>query len=281
MLAFILAQYPIVLIHGFDSHHQNMEFMKGIIEREISGVIVINCEIGRGKIDSIFMDLQQQIKLLSECISEYPVTLNGYIGVGHSQGGYLMRALLEDYNHRISPMVRFISLAGPQGGFFCGIQSKCKGNYLPYYIEKLVQIAEYTNLVQTHLGPSQYWRNPYKLEIYTEKAKSQPLIDNIKDYDEQRKVNFMSVDKIVLFGGPQDETIQPWQSTFFGVWKQGSDSEVQLYHEREEYLKDTFGLRSMVEQDRVVFEVTNLEHGDYKYNENFIVDRLMPHLRMN
>ncbi|KAH0575829.1 Palmitoyl-protein thioesterase [Spironucleus salmonicida] len=279
MLGILLAQYPIVLIHGFDSSAHYMSHMKQVIEKEMPQTTVINCEIGNGEWDSIFMEVAQQVNLLAECITKHNVTSRGYIGVGHSQGAYLMRALLEQHNHEMAPMVRFISLSGPQGGFFCGVKSECQGQYLPKFVQRFMFYMQYKGFTQSNLGPSQYWRNPYKLKSYTKKARSLPLLDNIRDYDPQRKANFMSVDKIVLFGGSTDEVITPWQSAFFGTWKAGTDAEVQLYHERDEYKQDTFGLKSMVEQNRVFFEETELHHGDYKYNDDFIVNRLVPYLR--
>ncbi|KAH0572332.1 Palmitoyl-protein thioesterase [Spironucleus salmonicida] len=281
MLVVLIAQYPIVIMHGFDSSAHYMEIIRDTIQSEIENVIVINCEVGNGRWDSIFMEISHQIRLLSECISEHPITQNGYIGVGHSQGGYLIRAMLEEYNHKAAPMVRFISLSGPQRGFFCGVKSKCHGNYLPTFVQKLLFYFQYKGFVQSRLSPAQYWRNPYKLKAYAKKAASLPFIHNIRDYNIQRKINFMYVDKIVLFGGPIDEVISPWQSAFFGVWKEGSDSDIQLYQDREEYKTDTFGLRSMVEQKRVIFEETNLHHGDYTTNQKFIAERIVPHLRMN
>ncbi|KAH0575832.1 Palmitoyl-protein thioesterase [Spironucleus salmonicida] len=281
MLGILLAQYPIVLIHGFSSSAYYMSQMKSIISREMPDAPVINCEIGNGYWTSIFMDVSKQVNLLAQCIIDHNVSESGYIGVGHSQGAYLMRTLLEEHNHKMSPMIRLISLSGPQGGFFCGVKSKCKGQYLSWFQKKIVFWLEYSRLGQYAVVASQYWRNPYKLQSYAKYAKSLPLVDNIRDFDNQRKTNFMSVDKIVLFGGPTDEVISPWQSAFFGTWKDGTDAEVDLYNEREEYKQDTFGLKSMVEQNRVFFEETDLHHGDYITDENFIVTRLVPYLKTN
>ncbi|KAH0577065.1 Palmitoyl-protein thioesterase [Spironucleus salmonicida] len=281
MFVTLLAQYPIVLIHGFDSSAHYLEYMKEVIQEQIPDATVINCEIGNGRWDSIFMEISQQIKLLAECISENSATQGGYIGVGHSQGGYLMRALLEEYNHKMAPMVRFISLSSPQSGFFCGVKSLCKGNYLPTFVQKLLFYLQYKDFAQSRLSPAQYWRNPYKLKAYAKKARSLPVMDNIRDYNIQRKINFMSVDRVILFGGPLDEVISPWQSAFFGVWKDGTDGSVSLYHDREEYKQDTFGLGSMVEQGKVEFKVEKMFHGDYTTNYKFIAERLTPYLRMN
>eukprot|EP00702_Spironucleus_salmonicida_P001161 EST42452.1 Palmitoyl-protein thioesterase [Spironucleus salmonicida] len=152
--------------------------MRKMIKKEIPDTIVVNCEIGNGKWDSMFMDISHQIKLLVQCINQHKITTHGYIGVGHSQGAYLMRALLEEFNHEMAPMVRFISLSGPQGGFFCGVQSKCWGKQLPRLVQKLIFLLEYSRIIQANIAPSQYWRNPYKLKAFTKNARSLPFIDN-------------------------------------------------------------------------------------------------------
>jgi hypothetical protein len=49
-------------------------------------------------------------------------------------------------------------------------------------------------------------------------------MDNERNYSEQRKSNFMAVDKLVMFGSEKDGTITPWTSAWFGYYKDSDDS---------------------------------------------------------
>lgn len=108
-------------------------------------------------------------------------------------------------------MRRFISLSGPLGGFYCGEISTCFGiGRLPQEVMNLLTHIEYTDAGQTIVGPAQYWRDPYNLESYVAGCKMLPRLDNLKEINETIRTNFMSVDKIILFGSSRDGTISPW-----------------------------------------------------------------------
>ena len=84
----------------------------------------------------------------------------------------------------------------------------------------------------------------------------------------------MSVDKIVLYGSSADGTIHPWQSSWFGFWKDKDDSVVEDAEDREIYKKDLFGLRTMVEQGKVVFVDSQMEHMRYYMDSHLIKEIL-------
>jgi hypothetical protein len=51
----------------------------------------------------------------------------------------------------------------------------------------------YSEFIQNIVTASNYWRHPEGMDLYL-KVADLPLLDNLRDYDEQRKTNFMSVD---------------------------------------------------------------------------------------
>ena len=72
----------------------------------------------------------------------------------------------------------------------------------------------------------------------------------------------MSVDQYILFGSPNDGSIQPWKSAFFGQWGK-NDSQILNFWERDDYEADNFGLKSMHEQNRIKMFETNFTHVEY------------------
>lgn len=109
-------------------------------------------------------------------------------------------------------MKRLITLASPLGGFFCGISSKCNGVGIPDFIMNMAAELIYSDFIQNLVGPTGYWRDPYNLKIYQKECLMLPDIDNIRNYDEQRQVNYLSIEKHVTFSSAICSTIQPWES---------------------------------------------------------------------
>ena len=89
----------------------------------------------------------------------------------------------------------------------------------------------------------------------------------------------MSVDLIVLFGSARDGVISPWQSAWFGTWG-ANDSYVVSMEEREEYQKDLFGLKTMNEEGRVIRIESGMKHREYRTNETFFVQNVIPYLNV-
>jgi hypothetical protein len=92
----------------------------------------------------------------------------------------------------------------------------------------------YSRFLQQIVTASNYWRDPKNLKLYLELA-DLPLLDNLKNFNLQRKANFMSVDKYILFASPNDGVISPWKSAFFGQFG-ANDSVVLNFWERTDYL---------------------------------------------
>ena len=65
-------------------------------------------------------------------------------------------------------------------------------------------------------------------------------LDNEYEFNEQYKLNMLSVDKIICFGSNRDGIIKPWQSAFFGRWAENSDTVIEGIEERS---GDLIGLK--------------------------------------
>ncbi|CAL6048203.1 Palmitoyl-protein_thioesterase [Hexamita inflata] len=268
----ILSDYlPVVMIHGINENSASIEPMAQWIREQLPGVYVLNCDIGYDKRSSLYMTIEKQVDELAACINEDPLLAGGFVGLGYSQGGYLMRGYLELHNHVGAPMKRFVSLSAPLGGFFCGKRSTC------YKFGKMFTAANffasrlvYTSFVQKLVGPSNYWRDPKHLDKYARKCASLPALDNARSFSQQKKDNFESVDLMVLFGSANDGVISPWQSAWFGVW--GADDSYAVDMEgREEYQRDLFGLKTMNENGKVVRIESGLKHREYRTNKEYFV----------
>lgn len=94
------------------------------------------------------MTIKDQIEDLSACINNDLATKDGFVAVGYSQGGYLLRHYIQMYNHIRAPAKRFVGISSPVGGFFCGVKSECAGiGILPKILQTLEPDLIYSDFV--------------------------------------------------------------------------------------------------------------------------------------
>lgn len=83
-------------------------------------------------------------------------------------------------------------------------------------VKKTVHRIFYTSPGQRY-SVANYWNDPHHQAGYIKSSKYLPYIDNIiptarnNDY----KINFLRLKKLILIGGPDDGVITPWQSRFY------------------------------------------------------------------
>lgn len=93
------------------------------------------------------------------------------------------------------------------------------------------------------------------------------------------KQNFVRLSKLVLFGGPDDGVIDPWQSALFSFWETGGAHNLLPMEKQHLYLHDTFGLQTLHKQGKIVqYIVPGIKHLSWKANQTNLVERILPHL---
>ena len=100
------------------------------------------------------------VEEFSQKVSNDPLLADGFDLICLSQGNILCRGYVEIVN---SPKVhKFIMIAGPNGGYYCGNLSLCPDpiDSIPF-LDQLIDEVVYTDLVQEMLSPANYWRSPY------------------------------------------------------------------------------------------------------------------------
>ncbi|KAH0571053.1 Palmitoyl-protein thioesterase [Spironucleus salmonicida] len=255
------------IIHGCISIRQ-YEKMARRIEPNF-----FNCEIGNGVQNSLNLPIQQQADQLAQCIESHNETKDGFIGLGHQQGGFIMRYYLQMRSHINVKMIRFVTLGSPLAGNYCNTEIDCKLGFAGIQADII-----YQSPVQSSIATSNYWRDPTAYDKYVKGALALPVINNEREFSQQVKTNFMSIDKLVMFASPKDEIIRPWQSSFLGFFKNGSSTEIVDMEHTDVYLQDLYGLKTMNEQGRIVKIETLLKNSDYITNQAFIQEQLAQQL---
>ncbi|EGZ20714.1 hypothetical protein PHYSODRAFT_259632 [Phytophthora sojae] len=169
---------------------------------------------------------------------------DGYIFIGHSQGGLIARGVIEEMDDY--KVKRFISLAG---------------------LQNAATVFNY--------GPEDYYGKMQKdFVLYSvENPGVQGLHSHFNCvYDQHcRKSNFLKVEQAHFFASSADTVIKPWQNSLFGRYSEvDTIEEIQTkfmnltmvdMKDTIEYTSDTFGLRTMDERGGLFLrEIANVTH---------------------
>jgi len=207
--------------------------------------------------------------------AEPEIYQDGYHFVCKSQGGLTCRAVIEamdDHN-----VLNFVSLAGPQSGVF-GTAFLSGLKWLPEWLVDFVTdnlyIAAYTFLGQfTSVGDM--WRDPNHLEKFLKDDKFIPKYTEYATAD--MKSNFLKLQHAVFCvgsGPAYDGGIEPWQT---GAWGSVVDGVMLNMTQRDFYINDTFGLRTLDETGRLNLTIVpNVTHGDWTFDERIIEKYVLP-----
>jgi len=255
------AYKPIVGIHGFTGSYVEFNQMKEELERYQPGHHLFALDIDnkwaslkclQTLIDDAYAALQKVISENEELFRD------GFILVGHSQGGIVSRGVMEQHALNVT---KYISFAGVQNGFFgdCGVWF---GKNLT--CDAITDLL-YTDALQKTFSAAGFWHSPDR-DVYLKGNHHLTGINNEEncgltpEQQKTQKENFLRPKEYHFFGSPADEIIRPWYTSLFQFL--GPDHETRTPMEDQYiYQQDTFGLRTAVEQGRVHFhEVPGVKH---------------------
>ena len=245
------------------------------VQSEFPDTYVKLIEIGDDpKKDSTFAEFNTYLKQMAESIQSDPELQDGFIFIGHSQGGLLARAYVEMYND--PPVRRLLTLSSPHGGIYCAPNGGC---WVPLdpdminYVEYLASEFLYTDYFQDNFMASAYWRDPYLLDLYYKECRGLPYINNEIDYNETYKKNFMSLEKAKFIWSDHDEIIVPNESAKFQYFKNGTET-LYDFEETPLYKNDLIGLKTLYEEGKVEIANSHMLHNGYKYSYDFYVQEI-------
>lgn len=182
---------------------------------------------------------------------------NGYIFVGHGQGGVIARAVIESMDdHNVTT---FISLAAPQNGVFYGPQKEdavALAAFLKLYAPAMIptsvfnfssySTADYRGKLQydfnqllaktpelsTQYSAANLFRSPAQASWID----WNPFLPELNNLDAcsnssctadqaSRKANFLKLKKAYFLGSPRDGVIAPFQSAMLGQYSNVSSAD--------------------------------------------------------
>ena len=281
----------IVHMHGFwqaydEQHH--LDFKNFVEEKTGVKVHLIDAFNGLEKppAKSSITPLNVQVPEILKIVKNIAAQYDKIIAVGFSQGGVIWRAMIESWDdHNVDT---FISIAAPQSGQ-AGIPPKylaSLGN-LPFVkmaqsqghtmSEADMKLLPYDSRVQQTFAPSNYYRNPATYQYYMTTDFFPKLNNEAGEEDEKRrqKMNFERLRKLVLIGGPDEETIVPWQSEMFGFIT--ADNNIVPMKKTTFYEKNLFGLKTLEKKGAIMKCIKEgLKHNDFPNSSVVLNDCVLP-----
>ncbi|XP_054283554.1 palmitoyl-protein thioesterase 1-like [Macrosteles quadrilineatus] len=197
------------------------------------------------KFNSLFMDVNKQVKLACKMILEDKKLENGYHGLGISQGGQFLRAVAQRCPH--PPMFNLITLGSQHQGYYDVGQIK--------YHDKALYLAKHISywvIIRSNIVVAQNWHDPIDYKTYAKKNTFIADINNEKKKKkEEYRTHLLRLKNLVLVKFTRDEKVVPLDSSWFGFYTNGQDEEITQMTESQLYKEDWIGLKELDEKGRL------------------------------
>ena len=242
--------YPTILIHGIGGDSSDLLDLKNGLESH--GAEVYNMEIGNGKIDSIFWNINKQCLTLSDNIYNLSLKSEKINLLGVSQGGLLARCYVEKYSNLVKPVHSLITYGTPHMGI-------------------------YNSLIE--LKRLEYWKNPFKYQEYLQTNDFLAYINNERLHPDVKlyKDNILSLDNFLVVWTELEKVVSPRkaQSLNFTIFHGGNYGTLKIVdlNDSDLYSEDILGLKELNNTGRLFIEKFNCRHEEFKhpkcFNSNF------------
>jgi len=270
---------PVVQMHGmgdFANDPSGMVPLAKSISKYLGGAYVLNVQIGDNSIEDILngfiMNLDDQVDYFAKVVRNDTQLSRGFNAVGYSQGNLVIRGYIERYNS--PPVFNFISMHGPLAGVASFPGCALENTYCKLFAEVLGAFAYYP-MIQQHLAQANYFRDPRKIDKYL--AGDKFLADMNREVDSSTVFdsasyasNLNSLKSVCLVKALGDTVVIPNDSEWFGAYEDGSFGDVLTFDQTSWYKSDSFGLKTLNENNKVFFNTTDGDH--LKFSTDFLLD---------
>ncbi|KAJ1427676.1 putative palmitoyl-protein thioesterase 1 [Ochromonadaceae sp. CCMP2298] len=234
------------------------------ISEYLGGAYVLNVQIGDSSIADIMngfiMNLDDQVDYFANVVASDANLAQGFNAVGYSQGNLVIRGYIEKYNS--PPVFNFISMHGPLAGVGSFPGCSVDHTFCRAFAELLGALA-YKPLIQDHLAQANYFRDPMKIPQYIDGDIFLADINNEQAVNGSYSKNWASLNSVCLVKALADATVVPNDSEWYGFFQDGSFDDIWEFSETPWYKENLFGLKTLDEEKKVFFEVTEGGHLDF------------------
>jgi len=257
---------PVVLMHGLLAGAEAMSHAQGWIQADFPGIYTKNVEIGDGKDDSLWMDINTQVLSFYNTVRSDPLLAKGFNLVCHSQGGLICRAFIERFNS--PPAYNYISWAGPHDGVYGvpDVNELCPDDWCPWLndiMDLLVEGGWTDPFMQQHISFAAYWKDPFEYDLYLKYSHFLADINNERSTKNSTyKENILKLNRMLLIYSTTDKIVIPKTSPWFQFYQINSDTTVVEWNQTSQYKEDWIGTRTLYQTGRLLHESVPCGHQD-------------------
>ncbi|KAL9082919.1 MAG: hypothetical protein Q9165_008737 [Trypethelium subeluteriae] len=276
------APLPLILWHGLgDNYHADgiqdvLSLAQEVHPKTFTYAIRLDEDPSSDRTASFIGNTTTQIEQVCNDIASHPVLgkAPAVDALGFSQGGVLLRALVERCGDRIK-VRSLVTFGSPHSGISQYQNCKpldflCKGAF------GLLRGNTWSAFVQNRLVPAQYFREieddtGEPTEAYLEYSNLLADVNNEgKEKNTTYKKHLGAIERLVMYQFEEEDAVHEPESTWFGdVWikpKPENDSDeaqervVTPLKERALYKEDWLGLKALDEKGGLIFKTTPGKH---------------------
>ena len=222
-LLFLLttSAYPIALFHGImdDCNSNLMKDIKRILQKYLK--TKVHCvEIGNGRMDSIFMNLEKQSQIACTNIKKIKDFEGKFNIMGVSQGTLIGRYIIEKCNMK-GKVQNYVSFMGPQMGIGYIPKLSC-GKFCDIFNNLVANFNKKNpKLLAEKIAPASYWKYRYQYDQY---MKDNVYLKDLNNEGPKKNANYkkriISLNKMLLVKGSLVNVIIPKKSSWFEFYDQ-------------------------------------------------------------
>lgn len=124
----------------------------------------------------------------------------------------------------------------------------------------MLNFAAYSGFMQRTLVQASYWHSPLEEDTYKQKSSFLADINNELTINEAYIQRLSTLEKFVMIMFRNDTIVDPVETSHFGFYKPGSDSEKITLEESELFTKDKLGLKQMMKDGKLIFDGVDGNH---------------------
>jgi len=215
------------------------------------------------------MTMDKNVDVFAANIRKKAEFKDGFNCVGFSQGNSLCRGYIQKYND--PPVQNWLSVHGTVVGVAGFPHCNPHGLFglVCDQLAKLCGDLAYTKLTQGLLFQADYFRDPTRANTSEYKSNSQVAQWNNEgaSYNATFKANFIAVKQYIMIKALKDSMVYPNEGEHWGHFADGGFSKVLTMRETDWYKQDLFGLKTVDEAGKIIFDTTNGNHLQFTQDE--------------
>lgn len=270
---------PVVFWHGMaDTSRGSIDINRIVLQRLFPGIKVFSIQVGSNEVidrfNSIIGNVNEQISDVCDLLIKEPVIKQaGKLNLlGFSQGCQFLRGLVQrcPFKENNIHVSNLISLGGQHQGVF-GLPNCDSSNHVCEYIRRALLVA-YESRVQATVVQAQYWHDPTQESMYRRKSGFLADINNELQVNVTYKRRLLDLDNFVLVEFAQDTTVIPRETSSFGFYKTGQQTDIEPLEESKLFVEDRLGLKQMIEEKRL--HMIKIDGNHLQYNMTWFTEAI-------